>query len=69
MIDQSAQSAAAADGTGPSRRPAMSQLDRACNLTIMAIVALPFVLAAGALVRRLLGDTDAHFGLAAHIST
>ncbi len=36
-------------------RQTASRLDRVCNLTILMIIAFPFVLAAIALVRRLAG--------------
>ncbi len=44
-----------AGGDERSSRRAASRLDRACNLTIMTIIAFPFVLAAIALARRLAG--------------
>lgn len=44
-----------ARGDERSARRAASRLDRACNLTIMMIIAVPFVLAAIALARRLAG--------------
>lgn len=39
----------------PARR-LPSQVDRLCNWTILAIIALPFLLGIGALVRRLIGN-------------
>lgn len=50
--------AASANEEVAAHRPAgrvSSQLDRMCNLAILAIVALPFLLGIGALVRRLIG--------------
>ena len=44
-----------AGGHESTSRRAASRLDRVCNLTILMIIAFPFVLAAIALARRLAG--------------